>query len=242
LQEEIRARERLIQDLDAFAHTVAHDLKNPLSVVEGYTDLIVMDLEALDGANVRETMKFALKIRTTIKTMTRIINELLTLASVRQRDVELQRLNMQEIVTEARRRLAQKIDETGAVITAPDTWPEALGYAPWIEEVWTNYLSNALKYGGEAPRIELGASVEDGLAHFWVRDWGPGIPPEKQSQLFMAFNRLGIRVKEGHGLGLALVKRILEKLGGEVGVESTGVPGEGSTFYFVLPTAESDSS
>ena len=116
----------------------------------------------------------------------------------------------------------------------PDAWPVAVGYAPWIEEVWANYISNAIKYGGETPRIELGAMrQDDGLIRFWVRDHGAGLPPEKQAQLFKPFMRLGNLRIQGHGLGLSIVQRIINRLGGEVSVESQ--VGQGSTFRFTLP-------
>ena len=148
---------------------------------------------------------------------------------------------------EAQQRLADVVEQSHAdiVLLGVSTWPVALGYAPWVEEVWANYLSNALKYGGRPPCVELGAAplpnppplAEEGegrgMVRFWVRDNGPGILPEDQARLFTPFTRLDqVRVK-GHGLGLSIVKRIVEKLGGQVGVESQ--VGHGSTFSFTLP-------
>jgi signal transduction histidine kinase len=131
------------------------------------------------------------------------------------------------------------VEERQAEIIQPDAWPVAGGYAPWIEEVWVNYLSNALKYGGQPPRVELGAMVQGANVRFWVKDNGGGIPPDVQPRLFEPFTRLGRSHIQGHGLGLSIVHRIVNKLGGEVGVESTGVPGQGSMFYFVLPHLDS---
>ena len=131
------------------------------------------------------------------------------------------------------------IEEYQAQIRYPQHWPVALGHAPWIEEVWTNYLSNGIKYGGQPPRLQLGATAcSDGMIRFWVRDNGPGLTPEEQAQLFMPFTQLDQARALGHGLGLSIVRRILEKLGGQVGVESEGVPGEGCRFWFTLPAAE----
>jgi signal transduction histidine kinase len=130
-----------------------------------------------------------------------------------------------------------------AEIVLPDAsaWPEALGYAPWVEEIWVNYLSNALKYGGTPAaslRVELGATAQDdGMVRFWVRDNGPGLSPEEQAQLFTPFTRLDRVRAKGHGLGLSIVRRIVERLGGQAGVESQGVSGRGSVFYFTLPGA-----
>jgi signal transduction histidine kinase len=109
-----------------------------------------------------------------------------------------------------------------------------LGYAAWIEEVWANYLSNAIKYGGDPPMITLGSDLPTpGCARFWVRDNGPGLSPNQQSLLFMPFTRLHTGRAEGHGLGLSIVRRIIERLGGSAGVES--IPGHGATFFFTLP-------
>ena len=123
------------------------------------------------------------------------------------------------------------------------SWPEAVGYAPWIEEVWVHYLSNALKYGGSPPQIELGAepliNPRSGLAEvrFWVRDNGSGLSPEKQALLFACSEQPKNMRTGRRGLGLSIVKRITEKLAGRAGVESS--PGNGSTFFFILPGYES---
>ena len=113
-------------------------------------------------------------------------------------------------------------------------WPVALGHAPWVEEVWVNYLTNAAKYGG--PTVTLGAeTTADGQARFWVHDDGPGLSPEAQAQLFVPFSRVGALSVDGHGLGLSIVRRIAERLGGTCGVESA--PGRGTRFWFALPLA-----
>lgn len=131
------------------------------------------------------------------------------------------------------------IQKSGAQIHVPSYWPLAMGYAPWIEEVWDNYLSNAIKYGGKPPHLELGADeLEGGYVCFWVRDDGDGIPQDEQERLFGAFSSVTTNKQMGHGLGLSIVKRIVEKLGGEVWVESSGEPGQGSVFSFTLPAAK----
>ena len=131
-------------------------------------------------------------------------------------------------------RLAHMIEEHQTEIILPGTWPVALGYDPWVEEVWVNYLSNAIKYGGQPPHVELGATAQaDGMVRFWVRDNGSGLTPEEQARLFTPFTRLDQVRAKGHGLGLSIVWRIVEKLGGQVGVESE--IGRGSVFTFTLP-------
>jgi signal transduction histidine kinase len=128
------------------------------------------------------------------------------------------------------------IEEHQAQIVIPEVWPDAIGYGPWIEEVWANYLSNALKHGGQPPHIELGASSQlDNMVRFWTRDNGPGLSPDAQTCLFTPFSQIGRVAKSGHGLGLSIASNIVEKLGGEVGVESE--LGKGSLFFFTLPAA-----
>ncbi|MBN1977361.1 MAG: response regulator [Anaerolineae bacterium] len=227
---ELQARN---EDLNAFAHTVAHDLKTPLGVIVGYADVLMEEwAEVLKESE--DARYYLQSIARNGRKMANIIGELLLLAEIRRIEVQHERLDMANVVSEAVQRLAFLSEEKGAEIVVPDTWPAAVGYSPWIEEVWVNYLSNGIKYGGQPPRLELGATVQDdGFVRFWVRDQGPGISPEDQTRLFTPFTQLEQVRATGHGLGLSIVRRIVEKLGGEVGVESE--VGEGSKFSFTLP-------
>ncbi len=229
--DELQARN---DELKAFAHTVAHDLKAPLAPIVGFAEMLSEELETFSEAELR---KYLNTIRKSGRKMTNIIEELLLLAEVREKDVSLHVLDTATIVREAQNRIAPLYAVDSADVSLPESWPPALGHAPWVEEVWANYLSNALKYGGSPPRVELGATVEPrgGWVRFWVRDYGPGIAPEDQARLFAPFTQVGRKRHHGHGLGLSIVRRIVEKLGGTVGVKSA--PGEGSTFYFTLPAA-----
>jgi two-component system sensor histidine kinase/response regulator len=129
------------------------------------------------------------------------------------------------------------IREQEAEIKVANNWPKVRGYTPWVKSIWSNYISNGIKYGGRPPRLELGADMPgNGMARFWVRDNGPGIPPDELGGLFTRYSRPGTEDRVGYGLGLSIVRRITERLGGSVGAEST--PGKGSLFYFELPIAE----
>jgi PAS domain S-box-containing protein len=229
-------------ELDAFAHTVAHDLKNPVGLIIGFAEILAQGYATMSNEDRQQSVQLMLRNGRKISD---IIDELLLLAEVRKVQVKEEPLDMERIVAEALQRLADMVKQYQADIRLPSTWTAALGYAPWVEEVWMNYLSNAIKYGGHPPRIELGAaplpspppqageSVRGGMVRFWVRDNGAGLTPEDQAQLFAPFTRLDqVRVK-GHGLGLSIVRRIVEKLGGQVGVESQ--VGHGSMFSFTLP-------
>jgi signal transduction histidine kinase len=158
-----------------------------------------------------------------------------------RQDIIPEPLNMAWVIEAVEDRLALLIADSQATIVKPESWPFALGYAQWLEEVWANYISNAIKYGGSPPRIELGADppvtleAEGGeVIRFWVRDNGPGLPEDLVPRLFAQFTRFDETHVAGHGLGLSIVKRIVTKLGGQVGIESK--LGHGSLFYFTLPT------
>jgi len=224
-------REKLIVELDAFAHTVAHDLKNPLSTILGFAQVLTAYGDTLPPDTLQDSLQ---SIEQTANNMNNIIEELMLLAGVRKGEVEISALDTASIVAEVQLRLTNLIEQYHPEITLPDAWPTAQGYAPWVGEIWANYLSNAMKYGGQPPRIELGATVQPGEAvRFWVRDNGDGLAPEQQDKLFTRFTQLGQVRAKGHGLGLSIVQRIVERLGGQVGVESE--VGKGSTFWFTLP-------
>jgi two-component system, sensor histidine kinase and response regulator len=217
------------QELEAFAHTVAHDLKNPLATLIGFLHLLEMDQPpATEGA--ASNLNFSIN---SANRLNNIIDELLLLATVRKEQVELQPVDMGGMIAQALERIEHMRQRYQPELIIPAEWPRVWGYAPWIEEVWVNYLSNGLKYGGQPPRLELGADqLTEEVVRFWVRDNGPGIPAESQALLFTEFTRLDRVRAKGHGLGLSIVRRILTRLNGACGVQS--VPGEGSLFYFDL--------
>ncbi len=229
-------------ELDAIAHTVSHDLKNPLAVLVGQSSMLKYGYAQMSD---EEIYQYLAEIEQEGLQMSNIVDELLLLASVRQmEEIETRALDMGRIMAEVQERLAYLIEEHQANIIWPDNWPVAVGYGQWIQEVWVNYISNALKYGGRPPRIELGSDTMDHsmdyrslpagrYIRFWVRDNGPGLSPEEHARLFTPFERLQQTRAKGHGLGLSIVRRIVEKLGGQAGAESK--IGEGSTFYFTLP-------
>jgi PAS domain S-box-containing protein len=236
MENELRDYQRQLEaqneELRAFSHTVAHDLRSPLTSVIGFADLLLARLDDIPTGKHREHLETIARVG---HKMGNIIDELLLLAGVRETEARPEPLDMAEIVSEALERLSYEIRHYQAEVILPDAaaWPMAVGYGPWVEEVWVNYLSNAIKYGGRPPRIELGAEVRDAQACFWVTDNGRGLTPEDQAKLFAPFERLHQVRIQGHGLGLSIVRRIVEKLGGQVGVESE--PGKGSTFTFCLP-------
>lgn len=226
--------EKLVTDLDAFAHTAAHDLKIPLTLIIGYADILQKDFETRQDFEHKSYLDSL--IRSSLK-MENIIDELLLLSSLRMnQDIPIELLDMGNIVTEVLQRFTFMIEQKQAIITLPEKWPASLGYSAWIEEVWANYLSNAIHYGGNPPEIIIGATVVESGAwvSYWVQDNGQGLSKQEQDRLFQPFSRLDHVRARGHGLGLSIVQRIMEKLGGKITVESE--IGKGSRFSFLLPT------
>lgn len=226
--------ERRNEELDAFAHSVAHELKNPVGIVLGYSALLPTLCDGLPEELVAEGQAWAEQISLAGEKMLGIIDSLLLLASVRMKTFTTEPLDMAAIISMVREHLSGLLQKYDATLIEADTWPRAMGYSPWVEAVWSNYISNAAKYGGKPPVIRVGAdALPDGTVRFWVRDNGQGLPREMQEQVYMPFVRLKPGDVPGHGLGLSIVRRIIERLDGDVAVESE--VGQGSTFSFTLP-------
>jgi signal transduction histidine kinase/DNA-binding NarL/FixJ family response regulator len=228
---EVRNRE-----LDAFGHAVAHDLRNPIGVILGHIDMLK------DYENVPEELAVHHEeIEASASTALQIVRSLWLLAEVRTADEVSSNMAVQPLVEAAIKRLQDTITEKGIDILVQDDLPPVSGYGPWLEEVFTNLIGNAAKYIGKDnpdPRIEVRGFRQEGEVRYEVQDNGIGIPEEHHDALFEMFTRFHRDVANGLGLGLSIVSRVVTKLGGRVGVES--VPGEGSTFWFVLPPAKGD--
>ena len=235
---EIQGRAKELENqntaLNDFAHTVAHQIQGLLSQMVGYASLV--DSHYQDQLSLPAKQAVDQIMQSGYK-MNNVITELLFLASLRSGEVQVNELDSGRILAEVMKRLRYQIRETEAEINLPTSWPVALGYAPWIEEVWLNYMSNGLKYGGKnnsPPVLNLGATREgNGMIRFWVSDNGPGISRLDQKRLFKPHTRVTSKKIRGEGLGLSICWRIVNKCGGEVGVDSK--EGAGSCFWFTLP-------
>jgi signal transduction histidine kinase len=219
-------------------------LKDPLSVILGFAEVLSEDHNQFPPEKLSEYLNIIVSIS---RKAVSIINGLLLLAEVQHLQQQAEALDMQTIVNETLDRLTWQIAEGHAEIALPDTWPQVLGYPQLVEEVWANYINNALKYGGPNPQITLGYDSasehpqDEAYQRFWVHDSGPGIALQIRENLFEPFVRLadGRLRSSSHGLGLSIVRRIIEKLGGKVGVESP--PSGGCCFWFTLPKVEEGS-
>ncbi len=217
------------EELDAFAHTVAHNLQSSLSALIGYAEVLADTHKTLSDSDKDE---YITALARNGRRMSNIIDELLIFASIRKEEVIHKPLDMDSIVENTIQRLNFMIDEYQAKIILPKRFHSGMGYGPWIEEVWFNYLTNAVKYGGSPPVVEFGSEVQDAFVKFWVKDNGPGLTKNEQELLFKSYAQIETPKVEGHGLGLSIVKKIIEKLNGRVEVESA--VGQGTIFSFYL--------
>ena len=152
--EELQVRN---EELDAFAHTVAHDLKTPLALVMGFGEMLRDSYDLLQPQEIEMYLSHIIDNSTR---MNHIIEALLLLAGVRgMQAVTVDAVDMGDIVQEVLNRLDFTLKQANAIVTLPVEWPEVMGYGPWVEEVWYNYILNGVKYGGSPPTLELGYDV-----------------------------------------------------------------------------------
>jgi two-component system sensor histidine kinase/response regulator len=232
LNHELEARN---EDLDAFAHTVAHDLQNPLALMIGFAEAVRRYRQTMSVEDLERSLS---NIEESGRRMSEIIEQLLLLAQARKLDIEPKPLEMGSIVRRARKRLLPLLRERKAQLILPEKWPTALGHSQWVEEVWFNYLANAIKHSARStPCISVGGAWADpGMVRFWVADDGPGIAQSERDKLFGRAQGRDLKPSnKGYGLGLSIVQRIVARLGGEAALESA--EGEGSIFSFTLPAA-----
>ncbi len=222
--------------LETFVHTVANDLKQPLdSLLTLCSSLEQNSSTTMPLLLHAESIQTLQKMRTMGEQAGNVMNSMLFLGELFQdKPAKFALFDTDEIVTTViEKRLASMIQQYQAKIKLAEIWPSVPGVRLWLEEIWINYISNALKYGGKPPHLELGAApFPPDFVRFWVRDNGEGITSVEQERLFKPFDLQQLQVKED-GLGLPMVQHLVEKLGGSVGVEST--KGKGSVFYFILP-------
>lgn len=232
-----RAHEMLRQknfEVEQFIYTVSHDLRSPLVTVKSFLGYLEQDMGSNDAGRVGQDLHF---IHTAADKMERLLEELLEMSRIGRRENPPERVRFRELATEALSAVAGQIVGKKVEVRVEDVDQPLRGDRPRLAQIWQNLVDNAVKYMGDQPepRVELGIVRRDGEVVFFVRDNGIGIAPEYRERVFGMFDKLD-RESSGVGLGLSMVKRIVENYGGRIWVESAG-RGGGSCFSFTLPGA-----
>jgi PAS domain S-box-containing protein len=239
-------REKLIVELEAknaelerFTYTASHDLKSPLVTIRGFLGFLEKDVMAGDFDRLKVDIA---RIRNAADKMQRLLNELLELSRIGRITNAAETVSFTALVREAVEQVQGRITALGVQVEIQPDLPVVHGDRVRLVEVVQNLVDNACKYMGDQPepQITIGqrGTDRDGKPILFVRDNGLGIDPQYHEQIFGLFNKLDPKA-EGTGIGLALVKRIVEVHGGRIWVESKGM-GTGSVFYFTLPVKSTD--
>jgi PAS domain S-box-containing protein len=243
------------EEVEAFVYIVSHDLRAPLVNIQGFSTELTRSCGELEkrlrGANlkpeteqavmaiVREDISGALRyISASTTKFQRLIDTLLVLSRTGKQELQFEQADVQVIVETTLLSLRQAIQSSGAEVIV-ETLPQITADVTAIGQVFSNLISNALQYlqPGRPGHIVVGGDSSNGIAHYWVRDNGVGIAASAQLRLFRVFQRFHPDLASGDGMGLAIVKRIVERHGGRVWAESE--VRVGTTFHLEVPTSRS---
>ncbi|MEN6342709.1 MAG: ATP-binding protein, partial [Methanospirillum sp.] len=228
------ALRRSNKELQRFAYVASHDLQEPLRSIVSFSQLLERRYKGKLGQDADDYIGFIVESGNRMQTL---IRDLLEVSRVETQAKPLEPTDAAVVAADAVRSLETSLREAGATVTVGDL-PVVLADAAQLEQVFTNLIGNAIKYrrDGVQPEIEVFAYRAGPMVEFAVKDNGIGIEAEYFERIFEMFRRLHTHDEyEGTGIGLALVKKIVDRHGGTVRVAST--PGEGSTFFFALPAA-----
>jgi light-regulated signal transduction histidine kinase (bacteriophytochrome) len=227
--------ERKNTDLDSFAYIASHDLTEPLRGIHNYATFLMEDIGEKIDVDSRRKLE---TVETLSRRMQEMLEALLHFSRVGRRPLLRNEADLGEVVQEAMELIAQRLEESGAILTVETPLPRVRCDAVLLREVFSNLVMNSIKYNTSSEkRISIGVLPErdpTGRIVCFVRDNGIGIPPKHLKNVFLIFRRLHVRDEYGGGFGagLAVVKSIVERHGGRVWVESQ--LGEGATFFFTL--------
>lgn len=243
-REEMRAREeesrklaeqlrQANQELETFAYSVSHDLRAPLRTMQGFAHALLEDHGAELPAEARD---HARRIIRSSEHCERLISDLLTYSRLGFEDVRLEPVDLRAVAEAALEQLEADLTGAEALVDLPEVFPRVLGSRVTLTQVMANLLSNAVKFvpDGTRPEIRIRVEGEGRTTRLWVEDNGVGIPIDDQERIFRPFERLGRgQDRPGAGIGLAIVRRGMERIGGSAGVESE--PGGGARFWIEIP-------
>jgi signal transduction histidine kinase len=238
----VRDLEEKVEDLDAFAYVVSHDLKEPLRAIRGYATILDEDHASELSEGAAQDLRAICHASDRMKGL---IDDLLKLSRISHKEMPVEQVDLNLLLDEVLDTLDARIQERGIQVSVQDL-PPVFGCATWLREAFHNLITNAAKYNDEdVPCVTVGQALieapdpADGppMVVVFVRDNGLGIDERYHERIFEVFQRLESRKQgSGSGAGLAIVKKIIERSGGRIWLESR--PGEGTTFYFTLHLAE----
>ncbi len=223
-------------EMEAFSYSVSHDLRAPLRAVQGFAQALLEDYGTkLDAAG----QDFAQRIIDAASRMDLLIQDLLAYSRLSRSELVAKSIDLERIVSEAISQIQTQINESHAQISVIKPMAAAFGNRQTLVQVIVNLLSNAIKFvsPGTFPQIRIWTETRAPNIRLWIEDNGIGLPPEHMERIFQVFERLhGIETYPGTGIGLAIVKKGMERMGGTSGVESE--VGKGSRFWLELPIKE----
>lgn len=230
-----RQNQQLLQvneELRQFAYVSSHDLKEPLRMIGSYTQLIQRMYKDQETEDSKLFFGF---VSEGVNRMNNLLDDLLRYATVGKTEAEKKAVKIVDVVEIAARNLHVSIQESQAVIRYGEL-PEVHSISSLLVQLFQNLISNAVKFRNATipPKIEIGVVEKDGYFEFFIKDNGIGIAPEFKDRIFVIFQRLHARTQyEGTGIGLAICQKIVQRLGGNIWVESEA--DQGATFYFTIP-------
>jgi signal transduction histidine kinase len=239
VEERTRALSESVAELEAFAYTVSHDLRAPLRGMEGFAQALIEDYADSLGPR---GQRYAERIAAAAQRMDGLIGDLLEYSRLSRSEVTVRPVDPAGVVGGALADVGEAIERTGAAVEVVTPMPEVLGSPPVLRQVLANLIGNAVKFvpNGEAPRVKVWAErsspAQSDQVRLWVEDNGIGVEPEHRDRVFRVFERLhSDSVYPGTGIGLAIVRRGAERMGGSAGLEDRPDGERGSRFWVDLP-------
>jgi PAS domain S-box-containing protein len=225
-------------ELESFSFSVSHDLRAPLRGMQGFANALLEDyLDQLD----EEGQEYLQRIVTAGQRMDQLIQDLLAYSRLGRADLRLQPVELSAVLNDVLTQLETELQETKAIVHVAEPLPMVTGHHSTLVQVLANLVSNAIKFvpAGTQPQVQVWATERDGWIRLAVKDNGIGIDPEYHERIFRIFERLhGIEIYPGTGVGLAIVRKAIARMGGRAGLISA--PGQGSEFWLELPKANGE--
>jgi two-component system, sensor histidine kinase and response regulator len=232
LNDDLAKKLEQLQSLDSFNYSISHDLMSPLNSITGLAGLLqTMYPEKFD----KEVLEIVNHIMGSVDRMSKLIKDLLSFSRQANAEISKTEVNMRRMIAEVMEEISLTMPVSGAQIIIHENLPDAYCDVNMLKQVWTNLISNAIKYSQKKPEptIEIGAVEDSGELVYFVKDNGAGFNMAHYNKLFSIFQRLHSESEfNGTGIGLAVVKRIIERHDGKIWAESE--LGKGSDFYFTL--------